>query len=165
MSPWEDEFVEQVGLLLDVGLPRSVSRVFAWLVVSEPQHQSAEQIRATLKLSAGSVSAAVTTLARSGIINRVTFAGERRIYYQLQADAWPRLLRSRVDIFTQVRRVTERALAGAGAGEHGDERLRGMRDFFVHLESVCAGLLDRDANPSAKPSRRRSAKTSSTARR
>lgn len=138
-ADWQEKFVEQVALLADEGFPRSVTRLLAWLVVCEPQHQSAEQLRTTLKLSAGSVSSAVTTLVRAGIVTRVTFAGDRRIYYQLHADGWSRLLRSRIELLAQVRQVAGNALR---AGGEGDERLKGMYDFYASCEAKMAELLE-----------------------
>jgi DNA-binding MarR family transcriptional regulator len=152
---WQEVFVEQVGLLADVGLPRSVARVLGWLVVCEPQHQSAEQLQATLRLSAGSVSAAAATLVRAEIVTRVTFPGDRRIYYQLQADGWQRLLRTRLHLLTHARRVAEQALSASGDGDH--DRLVGMRDFYGRLETQFARLLDEDAQPKSgkRPTTRR----------
>jgi DNA-binding transcriptional regulator GbsR (MarR family) len=140
---WKEAFVEQVGLLADSGLPRSVARVLGWLVVCEPHHQSAEQLRARLRLSAGSVSSAVTMLVRAEIVARVTFAGDRRTYYRLRPDGWLRLLRTRLQLLTHGRQVADQALAAAG--DQSDERLRGMRDSYSLLETEFARLLDAGA--------------------
>jgi DNA-binding transcriptional regulator GbsR (MarR family) len=139
---WKEEFVEQVGLLADSGLPRSVARVLGWLVVCQPHHQSAEQLRARLRLSAGSVSGAVAMLVRAEIVARVSFAGDRRTYYRLRPDGWQRLLRTRLQLLTEARQVAEQALVAAG--DEGDERLRGMRDFYGLLEAEFVRLLDHE---------------------
>jgi DNA-binding transcriptional regulator GbsR (MarR family) len=140
LPKWQESFVEQVGLMADVGFPRSAARVLAWLVVCEPRHQSAEQLRATLKLSAGAVSAAVRILVLGESVTRITFPGDRRIYYQLHPDGWQRLLRTRLQLLTQVRHVAEDALAAAG--DQADERLSAMRDFYARCEAQFVQLLD-----------------------
>ena len=140
MEPWQRDFVEQVGLLADTGLPRSITRVLGWLVVCEPPEQSAEALRTTLQLSGGAVSAATSSLVREGIITRVTFPGDRRLHYRIQPDGWQRLLRSRLELTTRARRLAQEALDSAG--RHGDDRLRAMRDFYAKFERVFAGLLE-----------------------
>jgi DNA-binding transcriptional regulator GbsR (MarR family) len=140
IAEWQETFVEQFGLLGDVGLPRSVTRVLGWLVVCQPRHQPAEQLQSILRLSAGSVSAATTMLVRAEIVERVTFPGDRRIYYQLPPEGWHRLIRTRVQLLARARQVAEQALDAAG--EQGDERLTGMRDFYGELEADLVRLLD-----------------------
>ncbi len=84
LTPEQSAFIERCGLLLsDAGMPRSAGRVFGFLLLCEPDHQPAEAIAATLQLSAGSVSAAVTMLHNATIVSRATFAGDRRIYYHI----------------------------------------------------------------------------------
>jgi DNA-binding transcriptional regulator GbsR (MarR family) len=140
---WQRTFVEKVGLYADVGLPRSLSRILAWLVVCEPHHQSAEQLRAVLKLSSGSVSSATQMLVRSGIVARSSFPGERRIYYELYPDGWQRLMRIRLQELAGVRRVADEAIKAARGRD--DERLRGMRDFYAECESQFAKLISGEA--------------------
>jgi DNA-binding transcriptional regulator GbsR (MarR family) len=146
LPKWQEVFVEQVGLIADVGFPRSAARVLALLVVCEPKNQSAEQLQATLKLSAGTVSAAVRILVKGEIVTRTTFPGDRRIYYQLHPDGWPRLLRARLQLLTQVRHVAEDALAAGG--DQVDERLVAMRDFYARGEAQFVQLLEELAETS-----------------
>ena len=145
---WKRRFVEQVGSHDDVGLPRSLARVLAWLIVCEPRHQSVEQLRGALELSSGSVSAATTALVRAGIVARRSFPGDRRTYYELRPDGWQRLLASRLRLLAEVRQVAEEAIASAAGGEN--ERLRAMRDFYAACEAQFAKLLDGPAAPSRK---------------
>ncbi|GAC1361557.1 MAG: hypothetical protein NVSMB32_00700 [Actinomycetota bacterium] len=147
-APWQERFVEQVGLHTDVGLPRTLARVFAWLVVCQPRHQSAEQLRQTLGISTGSVSTATTSLVRAGIVARRSFPGERRIYYELHAQGWRRLMAGRLRALSEVRALAEQALA-EGAGR-ADDRLQGMRDFYAAYESLTSQLMGASLEPDAK---------------
>jgi len=140
---WQRQFVEQVGMHTEVGVPRSLARVLAWLVVCEPHHQSAGQLRQVLQLSAGSVSSATSLLVRFGIVARVSFPGDRRIYYEMHPDGWQRLLRIRLRELVSIRHVAETAIEAAG-GRH-DERLRGMRDFYAECEAQFATLIHGEA--------------------
>lgn len=148
---WQLEFVHQVAAHTDAGLPAGLVRVLAWLVVAEPEYQSATQIQAALRLSAGSVSAAAGTLVRSGLVLRRTFPGDRRAYYLLHPAGWERLLAIRLAQLTAVRRDAEAAIAACG----GTARLAAMRDFYLACETPLAALLGSDGDPSApgKPKR------------
>lgn len=150
LPAWQEVFVERVGLAATPGLPPSVSRVLGWLVVCDPPTQSSQQIRETLELSAGSVSAATTLLARFGMVARVSLPGKRRVYYQLRPEGWQRALRIRMQTLTQTRLLAEQALSAAG-GSH--ERLRNMRDFYGWCEAQFAALLEDEAagTPTSPP--------------
>ena len=140
MQRWQRDFVEQVGLLADTGLPRSMTRVLGWLVVCQPPEQSAEQLRTTLRLSAGAVSAATSLLVREGIVRRQTMPGERRLYYRVEPDGWYRLLRTRLELTTRARQLVDAAMSAAG--RQADERLAAMHEFYARAEEVFGALLD-----------------------
>ena len=136
---WQLEFVERVGALADLsGLPPSHVQVFAWLVVCDPPHQSAGQLRETLKLSAGAISMATATLVRMGVVERIAQAGERRAYYRFHPGGWERLMRSRLLATSQMRAIAEQALAGA---PRPPERLAEMHEFYSWLETRMTELL------------------------
>ncbi|HUO48867.1 MAG TPA: MarR family transcriptional regulator, partial [Acidimicrobiales bacterium] len=89
MVDWRTSFIERFGVVGDdIGLPRSMTRLLAWLVVCDPPHQSAAQIRQGLQLSAGSVSTGMNSLVRAGLAERVAFPADRRTYYRLRAAGW-----------------------------------------------------------------------------
>jgi DNA-binding transcriptional regulator GbsR (MarR family) len=122
------------------------------MVVCDPPEQSATDLKDTLELSAGSVSAAVRLLNDMGIVKRVARPGDRNNYYRLSADAWERALEERFRAFTELRTVAERAHAAAG-GEC-DERLAAMRRVLELFEAETSALLLRSrecATTTARP--------------
>jgi DNA-binding MarR family transcriptional regulator len=151
-SGWQLHFVEEVAANTDMGLPLSLSRIMAWLVVCEPGEQSANEIRSALQLSAGSVSTGTTVLVRDGLVRRRTRPGDRRIYYELHPEGWERLLTTRVEMLTRVHRVADEALAAGGD----NQRLLAMRDFYAGCERQIGLLLAAAAPP--KPKRGKGAK-------
>jgi DNA-binding transcriptional regulator GbsR (MarR family) len=139
-SEWRQRFVEEFGgLILVYGTPRAVMRVLGWMLVSDPPEQTAQEIQEALTLSAGSVSAAVRTLGEVGMLERVARPGDRHIYYRVCAHGWERVLEGRFRAITELRRVADRALQGAG-GES-DWRLQEMHDTYSHMEAGVARLL------------------------
>ncbi|HEX9124590.1 MAG TPA: MarR family transcriptional regulator, partial [Actinomycetota bacterium] len=127
---WELDFVDHVAAFADVsGVPPSVLRVFGWLVVCEPPEQSVDDLRTALGLSAGAISMAMSTLARIGIVERISRPGERRHFYRLHPQAWERMNRIRLESLTDGRAAIERALDLAPSP---NPRLERMRDLYAH---------------------------------
>jgi DNA-binding transcriptional ArsR family regulator len=138
---WRAEFVEHFGVVgYDMGLPRTMTRLLGWLVICNPPHQSAQQLQAALKLSAGSVSTGLGELARAGLVERVSFPGDRHVYCRIKPDGWQQLLAARVRVLVEIRDLADRALT-AGGGE-ADHRLLELRDFYALFERLMTGILD-----------------------
>lgn len=89
-------FIERMGLLWEEeGLPRIAGRIFGLALVS-PGPCSLDEIAATLKVSKPSVSNDARMLHKLGLIERVSFPGDRKDYYQLTRDSIERGLETRV---------------------------------------------------------------------
>lgn len=147
---WRRRFAEDMGdLELVHGTPRTVLRVLGWMVVCEPQEQSAGDIQRELKLSAGSVSAAARLLVSVGLLERVTRRSDRRIHYRLREHGWGQVLEMRFRAFSELRDVADRAIAAA-AGD-ADERLFEIRDTYAQIVEGVESLLRRSAEGGAGP--------------
>jgi DNA-binding transcriptional regulator GbsR (MarR family) len=130
---WQDAFVEELGALgPELGIPRAMMRVTAWMMICDPPEQSAPQIQSGLRLSAGSVSAATRQLIAAGMLERVSRPGDRRIYYRIASGSWDAPLRAKLAALSRLRQVAERAIDTAG--NQADYRLREMRDSFAWFE-------------------------------
>lgn len=73
---------------------RTAGRLLGWLMICEPPHQSLTQLAEALQASAGSISTQSRMLETFGIVERITFPGDRRVYYQLRPHLWLELMRS-----------------------------------------------------------------------
>jgi DNA-binding transcriptional regulator GbsR (MarR family) len=137
---WRLRFVEDMGgQVLVHGTPRAVMRVLGWMIVCDPPEQTAGRMQTELSLSAGSVSTSLRTLCEVGIVEKVARPGDRRIYYRLSSPGWERVLESRFRVFTELRRVADRALHAAG--DEADDRLHEMRDTYALMEEGTRELL------------------------
>jgi DNA-binding transcriptional regulator GbsR (MarR family) len=134
-------FVEGLAAIGDaMGLPRTVIRLLAWLVVCDPPIQSAPQLQAGLQLSAGSVSAGMNTLVQGGFVTRFALPGDRHRYYEIGPDGWRRILAAQLQVISEVRRIADQAMETAGS--RADRRLVDMRTFYTHCEPMFAALLE-----------------------
>ena len=115
----------------------SYARVFAWLLICEPERQSAEDIQRVLRLSVGSVSSAVNVLAKSGLVERLTFPGDRRFYYRLLSDSWRKVFERRVHSLRQAH-----LLAAEGLKLNpNNERLIKMQSFYQWAEAAFTKII------------------------
>jgi DNA-binding transcriptional regulator GbsR (MarR family) len=102
-------FIEHMGLLWeDEGLPRIAGRIFGLALISSDPC-SLDEIATTLKVSKPSVSNDARMLHKLGLIERVSFPGDRKDYYQLTRDSIERGLETRVLRL----RAFQRAIASA----------------------------------------------------
>jgi DNA-binding transcriptional regulator GbsR (MarR family) len=146
---WRQSFVDDFCELdLVPGMSRASMRVLGWMVVCTPRAQSAQQIMAELRLSAGSVSAAVNALHDDGILERVVRAGDRHVYYCLRPQAWENVLQARFRTIGEVRRAADRALRAS----HGkvDQRLCDLRVVSARVELGLGVILRRGGGGGAQ---------------
>jgi len=130
---WPGVFVEELGALgPEVGIPRAMMRVVAWMTVCEPPEQSSQQIQAGLQLSAAAVSSATRQLITAGMLERVSHRGDRHIFYRLASGSWDAPLEAKARALGRLRDVAERGVASAG--DLADYRLIEMRNAFAWFE-------------------------------
>jgi len=131
------DFVLQWGYLGDRwGVNRSVSQIHALLYASE-RPLSSEEIAAALGIARSNVSNSLRELLAWGIIRSIPVRGDRRTYYEAEADPWT--LVSRIAAGRKAREIDPAvaALRQCLEAAHGDaavspiveRRLREMLDF------------------------------------
>jgi len=90
----EKRFVEEVGIVFEqTGLPRMAGRIFGWLLISDPPHQSTAELAEALIASKGSISTMTRLLIQIGLIERLSLPGVRHDYFRLRPDAWQHTIR------------------------------------------------------------------------
>src|ERR1700734_1524444 len=86
--PSEAAVSDVVGRLIQFwGFKRNMGRVWTVLYLS-PEPLSADDLRATLKLSSGAVSMTLSELARWGVVRKVWIQGERKDFYAAEVQLW-----------------------------------------------------------------------------
>jgi len=139
------EFVEDFAMFIEgLGVPPMAGRVWAWLLVCYPPHQTAAELAEAVGASLGAISAATRLLMQFGVIERVGLPGERRRFYRIRPGGFTELLRIKMQATTESRRMAERGLAllkGEPAEVRG--RLEEYRDFYAFFERELPALIDR----------------------
>ena len=141
----EDEFIEDVGQYMSgLGVPRMAGRMWAWLLLSDPEPQSAQQVAERLQASRGAVSGAARVLTANGLIRRSRRAGDRREFYAVPSDSVQVMMGSYEPRVRALRELAEEGLElvadrppPAGTG------LRTMRDLCIVFETAWPSILER----------------------
>jgi DNA-binding transcriptional regulator GbsR (MarR family) len=139
------QFIEDAGIVYEeMGLPRMAGRIFGWLLVCEPPHQSAEELADTIEASKGSISSMTRLLIQMGLVERMGLPGRRGTYYRIKPGSWSELMRTRMWHLTAIRELAERGLdLTTGKDPKSRERLQELRDFHAFLELELPALFDR----------------------
>lgn len=91
------EKVEQMGVFFErSGFAPTTGRVFAYLLVCEPPHRDFFAIQEFLKASKSAVSNALTTLTSEGMVDYITFTGDRRRYFRINTSGWLNSLKNKL---------------------------------------------------------------------
>ena len=138
-------YIEEFGLFFEqFGLPRTAGRMLGWLLVCDPPHQTMDELTEVLQVSKSSVSTTSRMLIQSGLVEKVSFPGERKDFYRISDNAWIQAWVVRVKQTVAVRQLAERGLDLLS-----DEtlkrraRLQTMHDLYEFLEEELPKLTER----------------------
>jgi DNA-binding transcriptional regulator GbsR (MarR family) len=152
-------FVEDIGLFFErIGVPRMAGRLLGWLLVCQPPHQSAEELAEALQASKGSISTNSRLLMRFDLVERVSFPGDRRVYYRLCEAVGSRLVAQEAAFMGELRQLAEKGLALLA--DESDERRRRLADLQTvtgFVEGEFPALLARLEDSGAREGERREA--------
>lgn len=141
-SSAEARFVERIGQILESdGLTRIAGRIFGHLLLSS-EPQSLEDLATALQASKGSISQDTRLLERVGALERVTRAGDRRVFYQIGDRMMSRMVALRLERFEQLREAMAEGVTAA-SDEKVRERLNDFVDFHDHLLATMREARDR----------------------
>ena len=142
----EKSFVEQFGIAYEqTGLPRMAGRILGWLLISDPSHQSADELATGLSASRGSISSTTRLLIQTGLVERLSLPGIRHDYFRLRPDAWQNIIKHGLeDEIKMFRQLAEHGLIlFADKNPTTREWLEDMRDIYAFLEQEFPALIER----------------------
>ncbi|MEV0143564.1 MULTISPECIES: MarR family transcriptional regulator [unclassified Nonomuraea] len=144
MDPREGEFIDRMGLVMErIGGTRTMGRLYAWLMICDPPHQSLTELAARLGVSKTAVSTVARQLESGGMIERVPAPG-REHRYQVARGGWAHVLK--VQLAGVHLGVEALDLGLSLVGEDRPEqraRLEETREFFAFTERDADEMLQR----------------------
>ena len=139
-------FVEHVGIVFeDTGIPRMAGRIFGWLLVSNPSHQSADELADVLMASKGSISSMTRLLIQIGLIERFGMPGIRHDLFRIKSDACQCLIKRGLENeITLFRQLAEHGMElTTGNQSLTQQGLREMFDTYAFYESEFPVLIEK----------------------
>ena len=106
------DWVERVATFFAerYALPPITGRILGWLMVCDPAEQSAGEIAAAIGASRASLTTTMRFLTASELVRRRSRPGKRTTYYQIDDDAWEKVIRQRIASMAAFCRITEDAI-------------------------------------------------------
>ncbi len=141
----KQRFVEDVALVFEeIGLTRMAGRILGWLLISNPPHQSADELAEALQASKGSISTMTRLLIQLDLIERAGIPGDRRDYFRMKPDVWAQLLQARMSQVTDLHQLAEEGLELL-EGEPAElrQRIQDMHDLYSYIETELPILIER----------------------
>jgi len=141
----KQHFVEEVALVFEeIGLTRMAGRILGWLLISNPPHQSAEELAEALQASKGSISTMTRLLIQLNLIERTGFPGDRRDYFVMKPDVWAQLLQARMSQVTDLHQLAEDGLELLdGEPPELRQRIQDMHDLYSYIETELPIMIER----------------------
>lgn len=131
-SEWEG-YVELWGLRFeDIGLARSVGRIWGHLLTCDPEYRSLTQLCEELGISKGTASTNTRLLEAQGLLERVGVPGSREVHYRIPPDAFGELMRRKLESTEEWRDLARRGLELANDSVPVD-RLERLHEFYAFI--------------------------------
>lgn len=145
MTPGESHFVEEMGqFLASLGMTPMAGRMWGWLLICEPEEQTAADIADALGASRGAISGTARILANAGLVRRMTRRGDRREYFSAPPEALDSMLGSAAAMYRQMRQIAERGLAAtADRPPEARARLQEFHDVMGFVEQEVPQVISR----------------------
>ncbi|TDD05537.1 transcriptional regulator [Nonomuraea deserti] len=94
-------WVERVAAFVseEWGLAPISGRILGWLMVCDPPEQTASDIAGIIGASRASLTTNLHLLTSHRLIRRFRKTGERNVYYEIEDDAWAKIVRQKLAVF------------------------------------------------------------------
>jgi hypothetical protein len=133
------------------GVPLIAGRVLGWLMICDPPEQSAGDIAEAIGASRASLTTNLRLMSSVGFVSELTKPGSRTTYYQVDDDAWEKVVHRQVAGLTSFGEITRDGMKLAGASTKRASRIGAAHEVFMWLEKVFA---DAPPPPSARRTNR-----------
>ncbi|MFG2140440.1 GbsR/MarR family transcriptional regulator [Streptomyces sp. NPDC048650] len=138
------EFVERfASQLVDAGMPRMPSRVFACLLASDSGVLTSAELGERLRISPAAVSGAIRYLSQVTMVSREREPGSRRDRYRVHSDQWYEALTRRDSVLTRWEATLRDGVQSLGESSPAGHRLAETLAFFEFLQGELGGLMER----------------------
>ncbi|MFI6941340.1 GbsR/MarR family transcriptional regulator [Streptomyces sp. NPDC050418] len=138
------DFVEKFAAqLVEAGMPRMPSRVFAGLLASETGVMTSAELGKELQISPAAVSGAIRYLSQVHMVSREREPGSRRERYRVHSSSWYEALTNRESILKRWEATLKEGVSMLGPETDAGRRIAETLEFFTFLDNELGTLMDR----------------------
>jgi DNA-binding transcriptional regulator GbsR (MarR family) len=132
------EWVERVAAFVseEWGLAPITGRVLGWLMACDPPAQTAGEIADAIGASRASLTTNMHLLTSIKLIRRFRKPGERNVYYQIEDDAWSKVIRQKLAAFIAFDELAAEGLRLGWTDEAQTRRIESARTAIAGLTKV-----------------------------
>lgn len=124
-------YIEECGLAFELfGMTRMAGRIFGYLIVSDKDVVSFEEIREALRASKGSISGTSKNLIHVGFIEPVSLPGDRKTYFRISRQKAGRMLKERTALFLKFGNLLDKGRVLKGREDIVSEWLLEVSSFY-----------------------------------
>lgn len=142
----EDDFIENFGLFLEKHnmFPRIAGKIYGYLLVCDPPHQSANELIDRLHITKSSVFSMLRLLLKLKLIEVVSVPGERSLHYKVKERGWENIFLENLQALS-----AGRTLLGKGLSllENRDDKLQNriqeLNELYAFFEKEMPPLIER----------------------
>jgi DNA-binding transcriptional regulator GbsR (MarR family) len=137
------KFIERfASALVDSGMPRMPSRVFAALLAADDGRLTAAELAEWLQISPAAISGAVRYLTHVDMAAREREPGSRRDHIVVRDDAWYEIMMNRDRALKQWEDSLREGVDALGAGTRSGARVAETLAFIEFMHARLPALLD-----------------------
>ncbi|WP_326825379.1 GbsR/MarR family transcriptional regulator [Streptosporangium sp. NBC_01756] len=128
-------WVEQVAAFVSAewGLAPITGRVIGWLMASDPPEQTVGDIAEAIGASRASLTTNLQLLTSIRLVRKFRKPGERTVYYQIEDDAWEKVVRQKLAAFAAFDDLVEQGLKLGWDNEAQTRRIRSAKSSISWL--------------------------------
>lgn len=134
---------ELAGLLIDAGMQRMASRVYAHLFMDDEGVRTAAELAERLRVSPGAISGAVGYLSQVYLLTRERQPGSRRERYRIHQGVMHDSIANRSRILDRWSATMRKGMEQLGPDSPAGARLAENAEFVEFLRDELAGVMER----------------------
>lgn len=139
-------FIEETGIFFEsLGLTRMAGRILGFLMVTDKERVSFDELTQVLHASKSSISTNIKTLVTVKFIKPITTPGDRKTYYTLSHDiSWSEIFNKRVHELNHLTSLFNKALnLRTNRNDSPGQWLSKAMEFYEWLESELPQLMEK----------------------
>jgi DNA-binding transcriptional regulator GbsR (MarR family) len=129
-----------------LGQGSMTGRVFAHLLICEPVKQGAKDIQDATGASAGSVHGILKSFVSTGLVQRSSESGSKKLWFEISQDAFVNMLTTRMKLIERMVQLAEIGLEEVNTNMSSHSRLNEMKICYSFFSQEFPKMIKRYEN-------------------